>query len=238
MSSNIISATVAADSAQFQVFPNEILIKIMVYLLARPDGSAMGDVDHKHFPLLFIMGMFKKMRYISRTFNDLAIMAFYEANKFKFIIPHLATSSSGQVRMNDHVNVRSALLPPMAVRGYLRHISIDLVLQDHFKTSDPSKPNNSSLSIERFFANPSQLFAYSPCARQLRDLTQSMFGLEVLNLNITTWFVRPDRKAAIAVFKAAKFEVKAGKVNVVIKDHIERATQEWHSELVQAITGQ
>ncbi|KAI8941285.1 hypothetical protein NX059_002515 [Plenodomus lindquistii] len=238
MSSNVIPTSVAANGPQFQAFPNEILLEILKYYLILAPGTKTGTVvEATQFPFLFALGIFGRTRRISKTFNDLATMAFYMGNEFKFTTGNMFKPDM-LLKFNASGLVLPALLPPLAMRTYLRHITIDIILQDFFETDYPvgvTVPRRAGLRALNPIVSVAQLFEHSPAARQLRDLTTHMRHLEVLNLNIVTDFRLGNMAVACRVLKAAGFRVKAGRVEVVVKDRMGES-QEWHEEVVEAIT--
>ncbi|KAH9873249.1 hypothetical protein J1614_005647 [Plenodomus biglobosus] len=235
MSTNIIPASVAATGPQFQVFPNEILLEVIKYaLIIKPGKAITPPVEARWFPFIWAMGVFRRMRHVSKTFNDLAIIAFYQGNEFLFNIDKLFNPYP-PCRQLPSGNIVPALLPPIAVRHDLRHITINLVLEDFYYVGAPRHRYPHHSTGLRPLVTVAQLFQYSASARQLRDLTRYMRNLEVLNLILVIDFRGSSRTRSIALFKAAAFSVRANKVTVVTKDR-EGDSEDWHSSVAEVIT--
>ena len=226
MSHVIIPAVVSASGPQFQQFPTEVLLEIFKYMVTYSPGSKAGKVvDNKLFSILNSYGVLHKLRKVSKFFAAFATQVFYETNDFMFA-PALERWDP----------TMPAALPPVLFRGYLRRIHIYIVLTDYFFTPHPEgyiAANWEHSGVRNQIATVEELYTHCHGARQLRTLTDNTTGfgsLVELDLHIYANFCC-NVETALAVTAAARFSVKAGKVQLTI----EGASKDWHPELVKLI---
>jgi hypothetical protein len=238
MSSAIIPATVNSTGPQYQVFPNEVLIEILKYLLILPASM-------KPIAQLYVIrhGRYNKLLQVSKNFAACAREAFYGMNAFVF--PALSKLRLPPTWWNE---VEFApRLPPVVVRQYLRRIHITIPLRDYYWTANP---NDDSGRIANRIVSLAQLYQHCDGARQLRDLTHAVTGfgrLEVLDLEIYEDFrFGFDVDTSLAIYRSAGFTVRAGQVNVSVwvpwqqkyPEAREELSRHWYPRLVEVITVQ
>lgn len=234
MSSAIIPATVPADGPQFQRFPNEVLIQILKHLLV---FSASHDGKTQRF--IVLNGRFSKMLRVSKGFAGIAREAFYGNNFFKF---------DRYIVDESRLNQWLAKIPPVSLRKFLRRIQITVMLSDRYFTVAPGNNNTTTTTpsyISQRIVGVNQLLLLCHGAGQLHNLTQAVTGfdrLEVLDILIRENF-RYDIDTSLALYQAAGFLVRAGKVSISAlpprkgEQHY-NFPKPWFPRLVETITVQ
>ncbi|KAF1833459.1 hypothetical protein BDW02DRAFT_380173 [Decorospora gaudefroyi] len=234
MSSSVIPTSVPATGPQFSVFPNEIFIKIFIYLLQIPATAKMGTiVDVRYFQFHFRFGQLPKLRRVSKLLSPLAIAAFYQANVF-----HFRLLFSKRVERNAFGAYGLPLLPPPAFRKCLRSIRIGIHLVDFFllpATGEPTAHTTANGFVRTPIVSTSQLLAVCPGARFLHGLGETLGGLQALELDILADFRMRDLQKGIQVYRDAQFVVRVAEVKVNFVDGLTIGHQVWHDDLKQAI---
>jgi hypothetical protein len=212
MSSNMIPESVPAIGPMYQRLPNELIFEVIKdLLLLLPPVSRPGVIiDKKRFDILNALNCFLNIRRVNKTFDAMAMQAFYLANDFTFKATEVFNHKS------PWKTSLAPALPPAHFRNYLRRIQIHITLEDYCTITNSGKDNASMrcqiTSVEDFFA-------VSLGARMLRDLTCGLTGfsnLDFLDLHIYTDFCY-DKQMALGLVKEAAFVVCARCVQVVIE---------------------
>jgi hypothetical protein len=232
MSNVIIPTFVSMPPPGRSIIPNELWLKILGFLLALSPTSYIGNiVNVSRFKTLWAMGPLFRIRKVSKTFNRLAMIVFYEANIFKF-----AAVDHGDCQ-NLFGNYLAPLLPPLRVRPFLRRIQLTLFLSDSWGTLNVGNDNSVTLAhqyIQNRVESAKELFAVCPGAHMLHALSNSMPGLKVLDLHLIVAFWDLDREAAIAVYRSAGFSVVAQTINLRMTS-VHGTSEAWHTSLARAI---
>ena len=229
---NVIPAAVSGSGPVFNRFPNEIYIEIFKFLLRLTPEAKLGTIiDLKYFTLLNAIGPFHRLCRVSKHFKMLANVVLYENNVFNF-------NPKNRGGYEWVLGAFPPVLPPMAVRHHLRRMSITLLLQDYYFTSNPDHPTGGH-SIMAQIVTAEQFLQHSVSGRSLRDLTNATSGFSnLLALDITieeNFHFRNNVAATIAAVKAAQISIRAKEVTVkVVGKNILRSGT-WYSELAQAI---
>ncbi|EMD60422.1 hypothetical protein COCSADRAFT_150277 [Bipolaris sorokiniana ND90Pr] len=218
--------------------PNEILCKIILYTLGHN-----GSVIHgRYYDIMSKSSLFEELSNllcVSSKFRDLTKSVFYGLHKFKFPIDF----EPRRGLVNKHGNSIGPLLPQRWALSSLRRITLEIGIMDS-RLELPHPTRRGFLNRDTYepreviwFRSIGDLYRCCPGARVLRLLTDHMTELTDLDIHIFENFRSRDKQAAIDLYRAAGFKIRANQVNVRVSSLLtpDSPQKPWYPDLIKAL---
>ncbi|EUC33749.1 hypothetical protein COCCADRAFT_95267 [Bipolaris zeicola 26-R-13] len=213
--------------------PEEILCKIIFYTLGH-NGSVIHGRHYDTMAKLF--EQLANLCCVSSKFHDLTKSIFYGMTMFQFPIEFESSR-------NKHGNSLGPLLPMRRALSSLRRITLEIGIMDsRLELLDPERRafldrDSHELRKVIWFSSVGDLYRYCPGARTLRLLTNNITELGVLDIHIFENFRHNDKQWAIDLYRAARFNIRAGEVNVRVSNLLtpDSPQKPWYPDLIKAL---